>query len=127
MLQTITIAALCVNLEHICRIFFSNPDSIVLNSGMAFSLLQDMPMLSSALSYVALATILAVFFLADLNGGERLGYSMILGGALSNCAEKFFLGYVIDWIPLPLIPLTINIADVEISLGVLIAFLSFER
>lgn len=77
------------------------------------------------LSIIACVMIIAVFFLAELNAGERLGYSIMLGGALSNCAEKLILGYVIDWIHIPFIPLTINIADIEVSLGALIAFLNF--
>lgn len=93
---------------------------------MAFSLLQDFPFLTTVLSVIACIMIFAVFFLADLNEGERIGYSIMLGGALSNCAEKLILGYVIDWIHIPFIPLAINIADIEVSLGALIAFLNFE-
>lgn len=92
---------------------------------MAFSTLQDYPVLSAWLSALACVMLLAVFAFADLNNGERIGYSIMLGGALSNCAEKLILGYVIDWIPMPFIPLTINIADIEVSLGALIAFLNF--
>ncbi|MBQ7168269.1 MAG: signal peptidase II [Synergistaceae bacterium] len=126
MLQTVTIAALCINIEHIGRLLLSDPQALVLNYGMAFSLLQDYPAVSTVLSVIACVMIGAVFVLADLNAGERIGYSIMLGGALSNCAEKLIVGYVIDWIPLQFIPLTINIADVEVSLGALIAFLNFE-
>lgn len=126
MLRTVIIAALCVDIEHIGRIYLSNPDTVIHNYGMAFSLLQDYPVLTAWLSGIAFVMILAVFFLADLNNGEKLGYSIMLGGALSNFAEKIILGYVIDWIPLPFIPLTVNIADIEVSLGVLIVLLNFE-
>ncbi len=125
MLQTVTIAALCINIEHIGRILLSDPESLVLNYGMAFSILSNYPSLTMWLSVIACVMIIAVFFLAELNAGERLGYSIMLGGALSNCAEKLILGYVIDWIHIPFIPLTINIADIEVSLGALIAFLNF--
>ena len=124
MLRTITIAALCINLEHAGRILFSNPHSIVLNYGMAFSTLQDMPTLATVLSGIACLMIGAVF-LTELDEWERFGYSLMLGGALSNFTEKIILGYVIDWIPLPFIPLVINIADIEVSLGALIAFVGF--
>lgn len=126
MLRTVIIAALCVDIEHIGRIYLSNPDTVIHNYGMAFSLLQDYPVLTAWLSGIAFVMILGVFFLADLNNGEKLGYSIMLGGALSNFAEKIILGYVIDWIPLPFIPLTVNIADIEVSLGVLIVLLNFE-
>ena len=47
------------------------------------------------------------------------------GGALSNFLERFFLGHVIDWIPSPIFfAINFNLADVEISLGALIAFLA---
>lgn len=124
MLQVITIAALCINIEQAGRILFSNPHSIVLNYGMAFSTFQDMPTLATVLSGVACVMIAAVFFV-ELDEWERFGYSLMLGGALSNFAEKVILGYVIDWIPLPFIPLVINIADIEVSLGALIAFVGF--
>lgn len=125
MLRTVTIIALCINVEHIGRILLSNPDSIVFNYGMAFSVLQDMPVLTTLLSGVACVLIGAVFVFAKLNEAERIGYSVMLGGAVSNFTEKLILGYVIDWIPLPFVPLTINIADIEVSLGALIAFMNF--
>lgn len=125
MLRTVTIAALCVNIEHIGRLWLSDPNALVFNYGMAFSLMQDYPAMSTALSVIACVAIVAVFVFADLNEGERVGYSIMLGGAVSNCAEKLILGYVIDWIPLHFIPLTINIADIEVSLGALVAFVNF--
>ncbi|MBQ9389490.1 MAG: signal peptidase II [Synergistaceae bacterium] len=125
MFRTVTIVALCINVEHIGRILLSDPDSLVFNYGMAFSVLQDMPVLTTVLSGIACLLIGAVFVFAKLNRAERIGYSVMLGGAVSNFAEKLILGYVIDWIPLPFVPLTINIADIEVSLGALIAFLNF--
>ena len=116
-----------MNIEHIGRIYLSNPDTVIRNYGMAFSLLSDYPPAITAwLSGIAFAVILAVFFLADLNDGEKLGYSLMLGGALSNFAEKVILGYVIDWIPIPFIPLTVNLADIQVSIGALIVLLSLE-
>ena len=125
MFRTVTIVALCINVEHIGRILLSDPDTLVFNYGMAFSVLQDMPVLTTMLSGIACLLIGAVFVFAKLNRAERIGYSVMLGGAVSNFAEKLILGYVIDWIPLPFVPLTINIADIEVSLGALIAFLNF--
>ena len=119
--------ALCIDIEHIGRIFLADSERLVFNYGMAFSLLSDYPSLTMWLSVIAAVMITAVFVFADLNDGEKIGYSIMLGGALSNCSEKIILGYVIDWIHLPLIPLTINIADIEVSLGALIAVLNCMR
>ncbi|MBR4195253.1 MAG: signal peptidase II [Synergistaceae bacterium] len=127
MLQSAIITAICINLEHIGRILLSDPVSIVLNYGMAFSMLSGYPSLAAWLSGIACLMIIAVLLFVDLSRGERVGYSVMLGGALSNCAEKLILGYVIDWIPIPFIPLTVNIADIEVSLGAAVAFVSFMR
>lgn len=127
MFRTVTIAALCINLEHIGRILLADSECLVFNYGMAFSLFSDYPSFTMWLSVIASLMLASVFVLADLNEAERIGYSIMLGGALSNCAEKIMLGYVIDWIHLPLIPLTINIADIEVTLGALIAFINFMR
>lgn len=116
---------MCINIEHIGRICLADSEGLVLNYGMAFSLLQDYPSLTAWLSLIACVMIVAVLILVDLNTWERTGYSIMLGGALSNCAEKWILGYVIDWIHIPFIPLTINLADVEVGLGALIAFVNF--
>ena len=94
---------------------------------MAFSLLKDYPAVATVLSGLAILMVLSVFVFAELNEAERLGYSMILGGAVSNFAEKIILGYVIDWIPIPFFPLTVNLSDVQIILGAGIAFLNFTR
>ena len=125
MLRTITIAALCINVEHIGRILFADSERLVLNYGMAFSLLSDYPSLTMWFSAIACLMLIVVFAVAELNEAERLGYSIMLGGALSNCAEKLILGYVIDWIPIPFIPLTINLADVEVTLGAIISVMNF--
>ena len=125
MLRVVTTAAVCINIEHIGRIFLADSERLVFNYGMAFSLFSGYPSFTMWLSLIACLMIAAVFVFANLNEWEKIGYSIMLGGALSNCAEKIILGYVIDWIHLPLIPLTINLADVEVGLGALIAFVNF--
>lgn len=125
MLRVITIAALCIDIEHIGRILLADSGRLVLNYGMAFSLFSNYPSFTMWLSLIATVMLAAVLAFVNLNELEKIGYSIMLGGALSNCAEKLILGYVIDWIHIPLIPLTINIADIEVTLGALIAMLNF--
>ena len=116
---------MCINIEHIGRILLADSERLLFNYGMAFSLFSNYPSLSMWLSVIATVMIAAVCVFANLTEREKIGYSIMLGGALSNCAEKLILGYVIDWIHLPFIPLTINIADIEVTLGALITFLNF--
>ena len=125
MLTVVTIAAICINIEHIGRILLADSERLVFNYGMAFSLFSNYPSFTMWLSVIACLMIAAALLFTNLSEREKIGFSIMLGGALSNCAEKIILGYVIDWIPLPLIPLSINLADVEVGLGALIAFVNF--
>ena len=125
MLYSIAITTLSFLAEHVFRFLFSEFIELTYNPGAAFGIFKDVPGLSLALSCVACAVILGVLVFMKLDKLERLGLSIMLGGALSNLCERIFLGHVIDWIPLPFFELNFNIADVEISLGALIAFVSF--
>ena len=68
-------------------------------------------------------------FLA-LRGGGGWGVwlpaALLLGGALGNLADRVRDGAVIDFIDLPLWP-TFNLADVAITLGVLLLLLDVDR
>ena len=61
-----------------------------------------------------------------MNFFARLGLAIMAGGALSNFLERIILGHVIDWLPFPFsfLDINFNIADVEISLGAFIIFIS---
>ncbi len=122
MRRTIIITVICISIEHICRILFGNPKHYYYNYGMAFSTFQDMPIISSIVTALACVLIAYGAFYPYIGKWEKAGYSIMLGGGLSNLAEKLILGYVIDWIPIPFIPMVINIADIEISIGSLISF-----
>ena len=102
------------------------------NPGVAFGLLSGAPGLAIAVSAVALAGVLwAVFRAEGLCAAARTGLAVTAGGAASNLAERLLFGAVTDWIPLPLSGhfirggLRFNLADVEIALGVCVAFFAF--
>ena len=124
MLCSIGIIILCLLAEHVTRIALSDFIELTYNTGAAFGILEGVPDIALILSAVACLVVLGVLIFVKLDKAERVGLSIMLGGALSNLLERVLLGHVIDWIPLPFIDLNFNIADVEISLGVLIAFLS---
>ena len=52
---------------------------------------------------------------------------MLLGGALGNILDRARQGAVTDFVKLPLGWPPFNIADVSITLGILILFLAVER
>ena len=79
------------------------------------------------LSGIACAVILGVIFFGKVRPLTRFGLSVMAGGALSNLLERIILGYVIDWIPVILLDLRYNLADVEIAFGALITFIAVNR
>ena len=118
------IILLCILLEHIARFIFAG--TLSYNAGAAFGIFGSSPVFTLILSGIACVMILYAVFFMNIKPLMRAGLSVMSGGALSNLIERILLGHVIDWIPFPLsfIDLNFNLADVEISLGALIAFLS---
>jgi signal peptidase II len=99
----------------------------VRNKGVAFGLGGD---ISAALIGVTILLLvgLLVFLAARGDGGWGvwLPAALLLGGALGNLADRVRDGAVTDFIDLPLWP-TFNLADVAITLGVLLLLLDVER
>jgi signal peptidase II len=99
----------------------------VRNKGVAFGLGGD---ISAALIGVTIVLLvgLLVFLAARGEGGWLvwLPAALLLGGALGNLADRVRDGAVIDFIDLPLWP-TFNLADVAITVGVLMLLLDVER
>ena len=129
MLQPLIIIVICILVEHISRISLGDFIKLSYNSGAAFGIFNNFPEVALILSCsVCLIIFFALAFL-KLKPLLKIGLSIMLGGAISNLLERIFFGHVIDWIPFPFTflfsDLNFNLADVEISLGALIAFLSY--
>ena len=105
------IILLCVLSEYFAREIASKFITVSHNSGAAFGIMHSTPELALALSGIACAVILGVIYLADMRTSTRIGLSVMAGGAVSNLLERIFLGYVIDWIPVPFCELQYNLAD----------------
>lgn len=54
----------------------------------------------------------------------ELGILLILGGGISNFIDRIWWGEVVDYIGIPLFPWKFNLADVWITLGVIIFLIS---
>jgi signal peptidase II len=99
----------------------------VRNKGVAFGLGGDISAALIAVTIVLLVGMLV--FLAFRGRGGWLVWlpaALLLGGALGNLADRVRDGAVIDFIDLPLWP-TFNLADVAITVGVLLLLLDVER
>jgi signal peptidase II len=99
----------------------------VRNKGVAFGLGGD---ISAALIGVTIVLLVGMLVFLAFRGGSGwlvwLPAALLLGGALGNLADRVRDGAVIDFIDLPLWP-TFNLADVAITVGVLLLLLDVER
>jgi signal peptidase II len=98
----------------------------VTNTGAAFSLLSGKVEWLRWLSLlVSLGLIAIALFGPVLTLWERLGYGLILGGALGNGIDRFVLGYVVDFLDFRLINFAVfNLADSCISIGIVCLFIA---
>ena len=99
----------------------------VRNKGVAFGLGGD---ISAALIGVTIVLLVGLLVFLAFRGGSGwlvwLPAALVLGGAFGNLADRVRDGAVTDFIDLPLWP-TFNLADVAITLGVLLLLLDVER
>ena len=121
------IVVLCVAGEYIARTALREFVVYSYNTGAAFGIMGGSPEILVWLEAAANVILFGVLLFAKMRMITRAGLSLMLGGALSNLGERFLLGYVIDWIPVPFMNLQYNLADVCISLGALIVFLAVNK
>lgn len=106
------------------------------NTGIAFSMFSDLG--SVGLIVITLAVVALVSWIGSRTEPSqtiaRLGFALIVGGAIGNLIDRVWHGYVIDYVlfHLPTWSFAIfNLADVFISVGaalvILQEFLSWRR
>lgn len=100
--QATKILALSVGLTTIC------------NQGFAFGIGQGwFSLLTTPIVIVAVS----VFLIGEGRRSVIWGYSLIIGGGMSNLLDRFAHGCVIDFVNLKIWP-SFNLADVAITMGV---------
>jgi signal peptidase II len=97
------------------------------NRGVAFGFLPGDPVAVTVVIALALLALLVYFALHSTRPLIWLPTGMLLGGALGNVIDRLRAGYVTDFVKLPLGWPPFNLADVSITLGVLILLLIIER
>jgi signal peptidase II len=92
------------------------------NTGVAFSMLSSFG--DTGLIVVSLAVIAFVLYLASRSAGDqwlaRIGFALIIGGAIGNLIDRAVYGHVIDYILFhtPVWSFAVfNLADAFISVG----------
>ena len=87
------------------------------NTGIAFSMFHDMPMLLTVLNSLI---ILGLVVWVIKNKKLDLGFALIIAGGLGNLIDRFFYGYVVDFInPLFIDFAVFNVSDIALNLGVI--------
>lgn len=106
------------------------------NTGVAFSMLSSFG--DTGLIVVSLAVIAFVLYLASRSAGEqwlaRIGFALIIGGAIGNLIDRAVYGHVIDYILFhtPVWSFAVfNLADAFITVGAIMVlaeeFLGWRR
>lgn len=92
------------------------------NTGIAFSMMSDFG--SVGLVVITIAVTAFVIWIAartdEKQGLARLGFALIVGGAIGNLIDRVWLGYVVDYVlfHLPTWSFAVfNLADAFISVG----------
>lgn len=87
------------------------------NTGAAFGLFQDSTRTLTIISFVAIALIIILKIMLKLNYAfYNVSLGFVLGGALGNLIDRYFVGEVTDFINLTFWPV-FNIADSFIIIG----------
>jgi signal peptidase II len=97
------------------------------NHGVAFGFLPGSHTIVTVLIAVALAALLVYFALHSHESLIWLPTGMLIGGAVGNVVDRIRVGSVTDFIKLPLGWPPFNLADLSITLGVLILFAVIEH
>jgi signal peptidase II len=97
------------------------------NHGVAFGFLPGSHIAITILIAVALVALLVYFALHTRERLIWLPTGMLIGGAAGNIADRVRIGSVTDFVKLPLGWPPFNLADMSITLGVLILFLVIDH
>ena len=108
-------------------IFFSF--NFVQNDGAAFNILSGNRLILSSISLISSIVLIYIIFIKDnIKIKTKLSLSFILAGSIGNGIDRFFRGFVIDFIDLNFIDFPIfNIADISINIGFIIILYSIFK
>ena len=97
----------------------------VINTGTAFSFFEGGVIWLRWISLgISMGLMVLSLFGEKMKVLEQLGYGFILAGALGNGVDRFFFGYVVDFLDFRLINFPIfNLADISINFGIILLFI----
>ncbi|MBJ7347741.1 MAG: signal peptidase II [Thermoleophilaceae bacterium] len=107
-------------------VFLGVQIDVTRNDGIAFSLLSGRTWLIFVLMTLAVGLLLWFYVRHHQRPGLWIATGLMLGGALGNFYDRVTLGYVRDFISLGWFP-TFNLADVALTLGVLMLVFTIDQ
>jgi signal peptidase II len=94
------------------------------NSGVAFSMLADLPEPGGAWLLASLGLVAVTVFAYQLRSTEdpalRVALALIVAGALGNIGDRLLHGGVTDFIFVAFFPYVFNVADAAITVGAVV-------
>ncbi len=101
--------------------------TLVHNTGIAFGLFKNQGIFFLGFSLIAICVFSWLLYkqarAQALTRVSRLGFSLIIGGALGNFVDRLQFGYVVDFIDFRIWPV-FNVADSAITIGAFILILT---
>ena len=96
------------------------------NTGAAFGLLGDYTLILSIITAVCVVVVLAaMIFYQKHSFFSRVAGILIVGGGIGNLIDRFWHGYVIDYISVSFFPPVFNLADCFVVIGVILFLIHF--
>ena len=94
--------------------------TLVKNKGAAFSLFSDFTSILTIISFLASLLLITIILKSPPKSfWNSIGLTFLLGGTVGNGIDRFFKGYVIDFLELLPIDFPIfNFADVSINIAI---------
>jgi len=123
------LAFLVVVLDQITKFLFTDVHfgifNYVKNTGAAFSLFQGYV---GTLSLISLFVVIFIVYLFRKNKEYLVPLAFVLGGTIGNFIDRFFLGFVRDFIDFKIWPV-FNVADMfnVLGVGIIVYYLFKEK
>ena len=93
------------------------------NTGMAFGMGSGMTVLLAIASLVL--AILLIRYRDKIHLLSKIALALMIAGALGNVIDRFFLGYVVDFIRFDFVEFAVfNVADICVTMGTIFLFMS---
>lgn len=100
----------------------------IYNTGVSFSMLSQLPQFALGSLSLLITALLSYWMTQENDLLTVSGIALVIGGALGNAVDRFWLTGVVDFIDLDFFPFDqfiFNLADCAISLGVAVLFASW--